>query len=316
MPQLDRGVLEEITAAAGRNQQDLDPLLPEPGVLPDGCAVPFVADGQDGRPGGIGVCHHQAVPAGTLAQTWGMAARFDLTPRLRDPGLLDQLLTQWRQHLAGLQEAEADDTAAVVTWPSRQASGVNALLRHGMQPIAVIAARPNGRATSVSEAPGVTIREAGPRDVEAVAEMEMGVIRYDAHFGGSVLRPATETLVREDAQARLACRPSWTWLAERDGRPAALIVVHSPQEAAWISGLTRPGPAAYLYAGFATPSERGSGAAAALVRHVHGYLDAEGVAVTLLHYAVANPLSGPFWNRMGYRPLWVSWEARPAAALR
>jgi len=35
-----------------------------------------------------------------------------------------------------------------------------------------------------------------------------------------------------------------------------------------------------------------------------------------LHYAQVNPLSGPFWNRMGYRPLWTSWEARPAAALR
>jgi len=29
-----------------------------------------------------------------------------------------------------------------------------------------------------------------------------------------------------------------------------------------------------------------------------------------------NPLSAPFWHRMGYRPLWFTWEARPAAALR
>jgi hypothetical protein len=55
---------------------------------------------------------------------------------------------------------------------------------------------------------------------------------------------------------------------------------------------------------------------AALVRHVHGVLDARGVLTTLLHYALMNPLSAPLWNRMGYRPLWTGWEVRPAASLR
>jgi hypothetical protein len=36
----------------------------------------------------------------------------------------------------------------------------------------------------------------------------------------------------------------------------------------------------------------------------------------LLHYAQLNPLSAPFWNRMGYRPLWTGWEVRPAVSLR
>jgi len=42
---------------------------------------------------------------------------------------------------------------------------------------------------------------------------------------------------------------------------------------------------------------------------------AAGVTV-YLHYAQLNPLSAPFWNRMGYRPLWTGWEVRPAASLR
>ena len=45
-------------------------------------------------------------------------------------------------------------------------------------------------------------------------------------------------------------------------------------------------------------------------------LDARGVDTTLLHYAQLNPLSAPFWNRMGYRPLWTGWEVRPTASLR
>jgi hypothetical protein len=36
----------------------------------------------------------------------------------------------------------------------------------------------------------------------------------------------------------------------------------------------------------------------------------------LLHYEQANPLSGPFWSHRGYRPLWTSWEARPARVIR
>ena len=45
-------------------------------------------------------------------------------------------------------------------------------------------------------------------------------------------------------------------------------------------------------------------------------LDARGVDTALLRYAQLNPLSAPFWNRMGYRPLWTGWEVRPAASLR
>ncbi len=55
---------------------------------------------------------------------------------------------------------------------------------------------------------------------------------------------------------------------------------------------------------------------AALVGHAHNVLDTRGVQTTLLHYAQVNPLSAPFWSRMGYRPLWTGWEARPAWALR
>jgi hypothetical protein len=34
------------------------------------------------------------------------------------------------------------------------------------------------------------------------------------------------------------------------------------------------------------------------------------------HYAQVNPLSAPFWHRLGYRPPWSAWETRPAASLR
>jgi GNAT superfamily N-acetyltransferase len=321
MPWVIRDVVDDINKAVTKRWRHLDPLMPEPSDLPEGCMAPLLALGDNSRPSGLGVCRHQHVAADTLAQTWGTATKFVLSMRLRGPDVAaaaDDLITQWRAHLAGQQQAYADDTAAIVNWPSRDVTGVPALLRHGLQPLTVIAVRPKARPANVGTAQpeGLVIRPAGPDDLDAVAELELGVVRYDAHFGGSIPRPATEALVRAETQAALAKRPGWTWLAEQDGQPVALTVVEPPAAATWIAGMTRTGATAYLQTMFVRPDERSGGIGAALVRHVHGELDARGVDLTLLHYSQVNPLSPPFWHRMGYRPLWSTWEARPAATLR
>jgi GNAT superfamily N-acetyltransferase len=211
---------------------------------------------------------------------------------------------------------------------------VSALLRHGMQPLTVIAIRTAANTpaantpaantpaanTPAANTPagnaGLVIREAGPADLDVVTEFELGVIRYDALFGAAIIRPATEALVRAETQASLGARPAWAWLAEQDGRPVGLVHVQPPGQAGWIAGMARGGMTAYLQTMFVRPGLRGTGVGAALVRHAHAVLDARGVQTTLLHYAQVNPLSAPFWNRMGYRPLWTGWEVRPAASLR
>ena len=327
MPWVVRDAVDEINRVVGRRWQGLDRLLPPRAELPDGCAAPFVAAGTNGRPAGLAVCRHEHVPDGALNQTWGTADRFSLIARLREAdtsAALDDLLGQWRDHLACLPGTGAGDTAAMITWPARDVSGVNTLLRHGMQPLTVIAVRPAAPGSAGAEPAGtvttgnesLVIREAGPADLDAVTEFEMGVIRFDALFGSAVVRPATEGLVRAETQAALAARPAWAWLAERGGELAGLVNVQPPQQSRWITGMTRSGVTAYLQTMFVRPGERGHGVGAALVGHAHAVLDARGVDTTLLHYAQLNPLSAPFWNRMGYRPLWTGWEARPAVSLR
>lgn len=320
MPWVIQEVVNDINKATTSRWQNLDPLLPEPGALPEGCMAPLLASAENSRPAALGVCRHQHVPANTMAQTWGTATRFVLTLRLREPdtrAAVDDLLTQWREHLSRQREATEDDTAAVVNWPARDITGVLALQRHGLQPMTVIAARQAGRAIlAEGAAPGVVVRPAGPGDLNVVEDMAMGVVRYDAKFGGAIPRLATEALVRAETQVALTKRPAWIWLAEQDGRPVGLTVVEPPQAAGWIASMTRPGATAYLQFMFVQPVERGGGIGAALVRHVHSELDARGIDVTLLIHAQLNPLSAPFWHRMGYRPLWTTWEARPAAALR
>ena len=326
MPWVSPDVIDDLSEAVGRRWRDLDPLLPVPRDLPDGCMAPFVVAGANGRPAGLGVCRHRQIPDDALEQVWGAATRLELTPRLPEPdtfAALDALLEQWRDHLTTQPEAtgasavSGADSAAMITWPSRDVSGINALLKHGMQAITVLAVRPAWRpAASGRIPPGVVIRHARPADLDAVTELEMGVIRFDAHFGTAIMRTATEALVRRDTRKTLTERPDWVWVAERDSRIVGLVDVQPPEESAWIAFMTRPDPAVYLQTMFVRPDERGGGLGAALVKHAQDELDARGVSATLLHHAQLNPLSAPFWNRMGYRPLWTSWVARPASALR
>ncbi|MBO0804707.1 MAG: GNAT family N-acetyltransferase [Nocardiopsaceae bacterium] len=316
-----RDSVRDINRAVARRWQAIDPLLPDPSALPAGCGEPLVTNGGGSRVSGLGVCVHQQIPPESLNQTWGPADRFTLVPRLAGQDVAvatDELLTAWRDHLAGVGASRGPDAGASVVWPSRDVTGVRALLGHGLQPLTVIAARsrPEGPQPSPRQAFGVTIRSAGPEDEEAVLGLELQLVKFDAQFGGPVWRTATPALVRADIRDCLRRRANWTWLAERHGRAVGLLVLQPPSESGWIAGLTGCAPAAYLQTMFVDSRERGTGIGSAMVRNLHARLDADGIAVTLLHHSQVNPLSGPFWNRMGYRPLWTSWEARPASALR
>jgi GNAT superfamily N-acetyltransferase len=106
------------------------------------------------------------------------------------------------------------------------------------------------------------------------------------------------------------------WLAERDGDAIGLLAAQRPELAGWIAPLVRESPVAYLMLMFVAPGARAGGIGAELVARLHGDIAAAGVPVTLLHYEQVNPLSAPFWSQQGYRPLWITWEARPARAIR
>ncbi len=322
MPTAAGTAAEVVTREVARRWAELDPLLPEPPQVA-GCgirlAVPAAAEGPLA---GAGTCEHWTAPAGTLDATWGAACRFELRPQIAVADVraaLDQLLAQWAGHLSGLPAAAQDDTAAVVTWPSRDIEGVRALLDHGLVPRSVIAARLPGRGPRPRTAAlpsGVHIRQAGPADARAVVQLGLETIRYDACFGTVIERPDTVPALRVEAGAALAGPDPWIWLAERDARPVGLLYAERPESSGWIAPLAQPAPVSYLELMTVRPEERGSGVGAALVAEFLRIAEAAGVGVTLLHHDQVNPLSGPFWSQRGYRPLWTVWEARPARTLR
>jgi len=307
------------------------------------CEARFLVSGTGGRTGGepvaVGHCQHWTGAPGSLDLVWGAARRFTLFPEIAGPdvaGSLDRLIEQWRDHLATVPEADSEDTAAIVNWPSRDIDGLNVMLKHGLTPLNVVAARPFARRGADFAAParnqtgqtGQTgrtgrIRRARQSDLDAIAQFSLAEIRYDAHFGGVIERPEAEAAMR-GYLANLLAEPEpepepWVWVAEAETADDLLLGVlaaERPHTARWIAPLTARSPVAYLMTAFVPPSARGTGVGTDLVREFHAEADAAGVHITLLHYELFNPRSGPFWSQQTYRPLWTALEARPAHRLR
>jgi len=303
---------------AAQRWRAVDPMLPEPGFSAVGCGAELLVTGPGGRLLAEGRCEHWVGVPGSLEPSWGAARRFQLTPVVGDAdvgGALDRLLGRWRDHLAAVAGAGDPGTAAVVNWPSRDVDGVATLLRRGFDPLEVLAVRPVAARVAVRDG-GLAVRRAGPGDAETVARLGLELIRFDARFGAVNERPDTLDALRAEAAALLAGPEPWTWLAERDGEPVGMLAAQRPDASGWVAPLVRRAPAAYLMLAFVGPGTRGAGVGGALTGEFHRAVAAAGVGVTLLHYAQLNPLSAPFWNRQGYRPLWTGWQAYPASAVR
>jgi hypothetical protein len=335
MSAVAQDAIDSITAQVTRRWQAADPVLPAPGPLPAGCGAQLAVSGPDGQLTGVASCEHIELAPGSLDLAWSATRQFKLTPRIQGPDVeagLDRLLTTWRGHLAEVAGQAGEDSAAVVEWPCRDVEGTAALLWHGLAPLGVVAARRagrragrgsggrDGRSGGEDERPslpeGVTVRRAGPADIEAVLRLGLEVIRFDANFGGMSGRAGLDAALRPEAQAMLAGPQPWAWLAERDGRPVGMLAAQHPEAAGWIAPMIGLAPAAYNMLTYVASEERASGVGAAMAARLHHDADAAGVAVMLLHYEQPNPLSAPFWSQQRYRPIWTSWETRPAGALR
>lgn len=278
-----------------------------------------VSDSAD-HPVAAGTMRYSWFQPGEAGRTWGVPDQNWLTPLVGGPDpevAFDELLTLWRDQLETAPTGVGAESAALLAWPARDITGVRPLRRHGLQPQSVLAVRGRGRGVPPSLPPrDVTVRLADLDDVAAVVSLVMEEHRYEEHFGGVFIQPETAEQTRRVVTRALGERPSWVWIAEQRGRPTGLLWVLPPHRARWISPLVNAAPAAYVGYMVVAQEVRGRGIGTVLVNQAHHAMDAHGFDASLLHYAIQNPLSGPFWHRMGYRPLWTTWEVRPALALR
>ncbi|WIY01593.1 GNAT family N-acetyltransferase [Amycolatopsis mongoliensis] len=261
-----------------------------------------------------GVVQRQRAAPGDVTTLWVAADVWQLFPYFGATGTegVDLLL----RALKGLLETEeiGDDSSCVVLWPSRDAEAIRAFLDHGLVPLSAVGVR---TAPPVEADPAVAVRRAGPGDFATALELATATFDYTG-LVAAARRADTAELLAPALRAALAEDEPAVWLAEDGGEVRALA------HCAWIDAtpgsaaaeLLPPGRWGYVNNVVTAPGERGSGFGRALMAHVHRELHRGGATRTYLYYNPTNPLASVFWHRQGYRPLWTSWEVRPASALR
>ena len=302
-----------LLAAQTARFERFDPALPAAAPPPDGDVfTAALADGE--RVAGIVVRDHYA--AGTAPTLWSAREVWELHPLVGAAGGagMDALLRELGRAIG--REAAGQDSACLVTWPSRDVEAAKPLLAHGFTPLSTLAVRtadhpadrPRGR---------LAIRLATSRDLEAALELELAELAYSALVGAAIDRPDARPVKRAALTQHLA-QGDPLWLAERDGEVVGLahgrLVDATPGSA--IGTRLRTGRWGYVNCVSVRPDTRGTGVGRRLMAVAHRELLRHGAAGTFLYYNPPNPLASVFWPRQGYRPLWTMWEVRPAGALR
>jgi GNAT superfamily N-acetyltransferase len=254
-------------------------------------------------PGAVGRTTVDRLDPGTLQACWSPLIVHRLRARVAGPDpsrAFGALLDRW----SACRRSDEPGQALSVSWPSRDTAAVRALAVRGFAPITAVAVRRVGPRRPAASS--IAIRPAVPDDLEVLTGMRERLVTFDAQFGWLAVRENTAGLLRESlAQEELPY--DWCWLAELDGRPAGCAIVQPPGRSGWISQVVNAAPVAYMGSMYVEPWARGLGVGAALAEMAHGRAAAEGASVMLLHHALPNPLSTPFWARCGYRPLITQW---------
>jgi GNAT superfamily N-acetyltransferase len=302
--------LSELTSTHDQRLHAVDRLLPV-STIPQTGEDTELFGVEVAKTVAVGVARDVEHDPDTMAAMFGALRRHGLTVRIAgpEPGqAVDALLTEWDAHLDRTARHADPESAAVLSWPSRDTGGVLALTRHGFTAVAVLAVRPIDRPTP--PVADIRIRPALAADLDTATELNIGLIDYDAQFGLVTRRPKSAELLREPMAAAIG--QERVWLAEQDEDVVGLLVVEFPSDNGRAATLVSADPVGYIDCMYVRPEIRGAGVGSALVAVGHQALAAVGAQATLLHHALPNPMSTPFWYSHGYRPLWTIWQRRPA----
>ncbi|GAA2443521.1 GNAT family N-acetyltransferase [Agromyces soli] len=315
--------MPRITQAHDERVRALDPAIAPAGAELDEDAPGYLAAiAGDGRAEAI--AGFEAVDPATIDAVWGALRRHTL--ELRSAGedadriaAVERVLDAWLERIAETETPGDFDSSARISLPTRDIALVNALYARGFGPTGVRAVRlrPRDAATTAPVLPqrldGAVVRLATAADADRLGVLDARLLELDAHFAGVTVRDGADTGFAAEYRARLERAPETTWVLERDGEITGYIHVmpdaESPEPDSQVLAM---GGGQYLVVMYLDESERGAGLGTAFLQLAHDALDAAGAPYVLLSYAAANPRSGPFWSRSGYRPVITEWQRRPA----
>jgi len=103
------------------------------------------------------------------------------------------LLSGWAQTVR--LRAGGAESAALVTWPSRDVALTPTFLAYGLAPRMVLAIRLAGR-DSPDGAGDVVVRRATGADLDTVVGLELALVRWNQLLGQMAERPNTAELIR------------------------------------------------------------------------------------------------------------------------
>lgn len=295
--------MPDLLSLHDQRLQALDPLLPAAAPLPE----PGDSGGLIEVDGGRAVYDTIHTDPESFSAIWSALEQHVLRARVQSPDSMAELLERWRPERAPQTDPGRRDADALLTWPSRDVDMVGAFRHHGLTPRVSVAVRLAERPTPAL--PATThVRRLRDDDIAGATELWLQLTSWDNRFLLLPVRPSAADRFGEDLATK---DRTWRWVAEDDhGNLVGMLLLSPPEESEWVQPLVAPVPVSYLGAMFVAPSHRGSGVGAAMVARAHAAADAAGVPAIALHYSALNPLSVPFWHRMGYRPLWTTW-ARP-----
>jgi hypothetical protein len=185
----------EIVAEHERRLGKLDRLLPQSYPLPE----PTEDDTPLVVPGGVGLARRTATDLDALEAGWLAADVHRLLARVggADPvAAMAGLLAGWRDQVHASAKPDDPDSAAVLSWPSRDTAMTRSFLDLGLTPRTVLAIRPAGY-PSVGRASDVRIRPLAEADLDVAVDLHLEETRWDSQFGAMVERASSAAQVRE-----------------------------------------------------------------------------------------------------------------------
>jgi ribosomal protein S18 acetylase RimI-like enzyme len=152
------------------------------------------------------------------------------------------------------------------------------------------------------EVPGVVVREAEERDVDAMVAIAPALLEHQARA------PVFSTLPQEDEEETRAeiveelGKPEiGNLVAELDGRVVGNFVVVPVEMSSSHAGLARPPGVAHLGFAATLPEARGAGAGLALTEASFAWARTRGYEAMVTDWRVTNLLSSRFWPKRGFR---------------